>query len=193
MSMLFNNSIIPVGSQAPTLDNGAQRPTERYSTVKTERCKTLATTQWQALPVDHTIHFVHHADSTYPKHSGIQHHHAVGGLLSRIFCLSSVRRIHCTSLHLWSNLAPFTTGYPGWQPCNPIYARNEKIKGSKTDHTRRGMSLFVGRTHNCLCPVTTILAYLAVRETSPGPLFMLKDGTTLMCQKQVKMVQSTSS
>ena len=66
-----------------------------------------------------------------------------------------------------------------------------KIKGSKTDQTRRGVSLFVGRTHNCLCPVTAILAYLAVRGTSPGPLFLLKDGTTLTRQKLVKMVQST--
>ena len=38
---------------------------------------------------------------------------------------------------------------------------------------------------------TAILAYLAVRGTSPGPLFLLKDGTTLTRQKLVKMVQST--
>ena len=53
------------------------------------------------------------------------------------------------------------------------------------------MSLFVDRTHNYLFPVTAILAYLAVRGTSPGPLFLLKDGTTLTRQKLVKMVQST--
>jgi len=126
-SMLFNNSIIHVGSQAPTLDNWAQRPTERYSTVTTgtERCKTLAIMQWQALPADHAIHFAHHADSTYPKLSGIQQHHVAGSLLSRIFCLSLFRRIHCTSQHLRSNLAPVTAGYPGWQPCNPFYAWNK--------------------------------------------------------------------
>ena len=47
MSMLFNKSIISDGSQAPTLDNRAQRPTERYGTVRTgtERRKTLVTTQ----------------------------------------------------------------------------------------------------------------------------------------------------
>ena len=28
-----------------------------------------------------------------------------------------------------------------------------------------------------------------MRRTSPGPLFLLKDGTTLMHQKLVKMVQ----
>ena len=66
-----------------------------------------------------------------------------------------------------------------------------KIKASKTDQTRRGVSLFVGRTYNYLCPVTAILAYLAVRGTSLGPLFLLKDGTTLRCQKLVKMVKST--
>ena len=61
-----------------------------------------------------------------------------------------------------------------------------KIKASKTDQTRRGVSLFVGRTYNCLCPVTAILAYLAVRGTSPGLLFLLKDGTTLTRQKMVR-------
>ena len=66
-----------------------------------------------------------------------------------------------------------------------------KIKASKTDQTRNCVSLFVGRTHNCLCPVTAILAYLAARGTSPGPLFLLKDRTTLTRQKLVKMVQST--
>ena len=66
-----------------------------------------------------------------------------------------------------------------------------KIKASKTDQTRKGVSLFVGRTQTSLCPVTAILAYMAVRGTSPGPLFLLNDGTTLTRQKLVQMVQNT--
>ena len=59
-----------------------------------------------------------------------------------------------------------------------------------TNQTRRGVSLFVSCTHNCLCPVTAILAYLAVRGTLTGTTLLAKDGTTLTCQKLVKMVQS---
>ena len=66
-----------------------------------------------------------------------------------------------------------------------------KIKASKTDQARKGVSLFVGHTQTSLCPVTAILAYMAVRGTAPGPLFLLNDGTTLTRQKLVKMVQST--
>ena len=66
-----------------------------------------------------------------------------------------------------------------------------KIKASKTDQTRKGVSLFVGCTQTSLCPVTAILAYMAVRGTSPGPLFLLNDGTMLTRQKLVQMVQNT--
>ena len=155
MFMLFNYSIIPVGCQAPTLNNRAQIPTERYSTVRTgtERCKMLVTTQWQAPLADHGIHFLHHAGSTYPKPSGIQQHYVVGSLLSRILCLFRSGKF----------TAPATTFDPTWH-----LSLQDILVDS---HARRGVSLFVGHTNNCHCPVTAILAYLAVRGTSPGPLF----------------------
>ena len=46
-----------------------------------------------------------------------------------------------------------------------------KLKRSKTDQFMKGVKLVLGRTHNVLCPVTALLAYLAHRGDSPGPLF----------------------
>ena len=54
-----------------------------------------------------------------------------------------------------------------------------KIKQSKTDPFRKGISLYVGRTFSVLCPVVAILDYLVVRGTAPGPLFKFSDGRLL--------------
>ena len=53
------------------------------------------------------------------------------------------------------------------------------IKASKTDPFRQGVSVYLGRTGNTLCPLVAMLSYLAARGTEPGPLFRLKDGRPL--------------
>ena len=45
-----------------------------------------------------------------------------------------------------------------------------KIKTSKTDQCRRGYIVVLGRTDNCLCPVSALLSYLALSGNLPGPL-----------------------
>ena len=50
------------------------------------------------------------------------------------------------------------------------------LKASKTDPCRTGIDVFVGRTHDHLCPISTMLAYLAVRGNVGGFLFKFKDG-----------------
>ena len=45
------------------------------------------------------------------------------------------------------------------------------LKSSKTDPFRKGVQVVVGKTGDELCPVVAMLAYLAVRGGSPGPLF----------------------
>ena len=53
------------------------------------------------------------------------------------------------------------------------------LKASKTDPFRKGISIFIGRTNNDLCPVMAMLAYLAKRGGDQGPLFRLNDGRPL--------------
>ena len=54
-----------------------------------------------------------------------------------------------------------------------------RLKASKCDQTRQGVTLSVCRTTTQLCPVAAVLAYLVVRRSSPGPLFMFQDGSPL--------------
>lgn len=53
------------------------------------------------------------------------------------------------------------------------------IRASKTDQTKVGVDLYVGRTENAICPVAAMMAYLAVRGHGVGPLLVLQDGCTL--------------
>ena len=53
------------------------------------------------------------------------------------------------------------------------------IKQSKTDLFRKGAKLCLGRTESVVCPVKTLLPYLAVRGSAPGPLFLSEDGVPL--------------
>ena len=46
--------------------------------------------------------------------------------------------------------------------------------------SQRHTTVIVGRTRNQLCPVSTVLAYLAIRGATPGPLFQLENGVPLM-------------
>ena len=53
------------------------------------------------------------------------------------------------------------------------------LKTSNTDQERKGADVYVGKTGDILCPVSALLAYLAVRGALPGPLFQLQDGSPL--------------
>ena len=50
-----------------------------------------------------------------------------------------------------------------------------RLKQSKTDPFRVGVDIFMGRTNNTLCPVAAVLAYLAIRPSIEGPLFIFQD------------------
>ena len=53
------------------------------------------------------------------------------------------------------------------------------LKCSKCDPFAAGVFIHVGRTGQLLCPVAAMLAYLAIRLPSPGPLFIFQDGSPL--------------
>ena len=56
------------------------------------------------------------------------------------------------------------------------------IKASKTDPFRKGVSICLGRTNNCLCMVAVIKAYLASHVLDPGPIFCFRKGSYLTCE-----------
>ncbi len=59
------------------------------------------------------------------------------------------------------------------------------LKQSKTDPFRMGVDICLGRTGKALCSVSAVLAYLAIRPSSPGPLFIFRDGSFLSRQRLV--------
>lgn len=63
------------------------------------------------------------------------------------------------------------------------------IKQSKTDPFRRGIHLFIGRTHSDICPVTAMLNYLVGRGKKEGPLFVFPEGAYLTRQRLVEEVR----
>ena len=64
------------------------------------------------------------------------------------------------------------------------------IKASKTDPFRKGVAIFLGRTHNDICPVAAILGYLALRGQRPGPLFQFSDRRYLTRSRFVDYVRT---
>lgn len=50
------------------------------------------------------------------------------------------------------------------------------LRHSKTDCFGSGVSVFLGRSFNELCPLAALLAYIAVRGGADGPLFCHPDG-----------------
>ena len=64
-----------------------------------------------------------------------------------------------------------------------------RIKASKTDPFRKGITLFVGKISSGLCPVSAMLAYLVIRGPQPGPLFMFNNGRYLTRARFVDAVR----
>ena len=63
------------------------------------------------------------------------------------------------------------------------------LKESKTDPGRKGVDIFVGRTHDKLCPIAAVMAYLAKRGSAPGFLFKFESGKPLTKAKFVASVK----
>ena len=67
-----------------------------------------------------------------------------------------------------------------------------RLRPSKTDPFSAGIDIYLGRTGHTICPVSALLAFLAVRPPSPrGPLFRFQDGTTLCRDRLVEEVRKT--
>ena len=64
-----------------------------------------------------------------------------------------------------------------------------RLKASKTDPFRKGVDVVLGRTHNDMCPVTALLAYLALRGNTQGCLFHFADGRLLTKQRFIQRIR----
>lgn len=60
-----------------------------------------------------------------------------------------------------------------------------RIKASKTDPFRKGVTLHLGRTGMDLCPLSAVLGYLSFRGGGDGPLFRFKNGKFLTRERLV--------
>ena len=54
-----------------------------------------------------------------------------------------------------------------------------RLKTSNTDAFCKSVDIVLGRTNNKLCPISALLAYMAIRGDKPGFLFSFKDGRLL--------------
>ena len=65
-----------------------------------------------------------------------------------------------------------------------------KIKHSKTDQGRMGVTVVIGKTGDDISPVSALLSYLVSRGTKPGALFLWANGSPLLKSKFVEEVRS---
>ena len=60
-----------------------------------------------------------------------------------------------------------------------------RLKRSKNDPFAQGVTLFVGKSYKSVCAVSAVLAYLAIRPSTRGPLFIFENGDVLSRQRLV--------
>ena len=65
-----------------------------------------------------------------------------------------------------------------------------RIKASKTDPFRQGVTLHIGAAEGALCPVAAVLTYMIARGGDPGPLFTWADGRFLTRDRFVAGVRA---
>ena len=64
---------------------------------------------------------------------------------------------------------------------------------SKTDQLSKGAHIYLGRTYSILCSVAALLAYLAIRPPTIGPLFIFQEGGSLTRRKLVDHLRAAVS
>ena len=66
-----------------------------------------------------------------------------------------------------------------------------RIKGSKTDPFRRGVSVRIAATFDTICPVGAMRNFLALRGLKDGPLFQFRDGKFLTRHKVYLLLEQS--
>jgi integrase len=107
----------------------------------------------------------------------------MGSILLGIFRVHAVRGIHLLTLRRPQRLHINSVGRgSGLQDKSPDTKHPPQKKQSRSIWHRY---LYVGRTGTVLGPVSALLAYLAKRLPSLGPLFVFQDGTPLSRERLV--------
>ena len=129
-------------------------------------------------------------------------------ILHLFYCLLNIEHTNNKdSLMLWAAMTLAFFGFLriGELTCNSAFNENHhlmvrdihllpngspqymlvRIKASKTDPFRQGQTILVGKSNSQLCPVSAMLAYLAVIQSNlePGPIFRYEAGTFLTREK----------
>ena len=75
---------------------------------------------------------------------------------------------------------------------NPVTVK-VRIKASKTDQFRRGVDIFLGRTHNQVCQVEALMTFMARQGKGQGLLFRFEDKRLLTRDRFVARVREALS
>ena len=73
-------------------------------------------------------------------------------------------------------------------PSNPEFLE-VRLKASKTDPFRLGVSIYLWKAHSDICPVTAVLAYAVQRGQAPGPSFQFTGGHPLTRARFVEAIR----
>ena len=68
-----------------------------------------------------------------------------------------------------------------------------RIKASKTDPFRRGITIYIGATGEDLCPVAALLGYMVLRGNREGPMFVFANGDHLTRNRFVTQLRRALS
>ena len=80
-------------------------------------------------------------------------------------------------------LSPLDIAVDSWEAPSQLTVH---LKRSKNDPFGVGTTICLGATQSVLCPVKAMLGYLVIRPQSAGPLFLFRDGSTLLRPRLVR-------
>lgn len=104
---------------------------------------------------------------------------------------------------VWRDMYPFRYGVRPFYPPQSLWHRSRhtsqyssisvKIKASKINPFRQGVTIYLGTIRTAICSVKAILTYIAVWGTDQGPLFYFSDKWLLTRERFVKEIRAALS
>ena len=194
-----DNKIISVCDKTLPHPGGSRRPVHRKplstAAVCAARDQTLASSQSSVAP--HAYHSDNSPCTERPMGNCIiERHrlrHVVGYLLHGLFGFMRAGEFSVTHVSEFDPASSLCLGDIAVDHHQDPSVVQVRLKQSKTDPFRRGVSIYLGRTQTDLCPVVAILAYIAVRPAVNGPLFVFKDGSFLTRDRLVSAIRRALS